>query len=647
MRIREKAPRGERGIAMVAAVVTVFSAGAMVAVLLTLASARDKEADVRRDQVEARYLAEGAAKVGKRFLQAGIANWLISIDSALPAGTVVFEDEVDINGKVGSYVVTTTGFGELVTDSAGIQTVVQGYQVQGFAQAGTSVERVDYIVNALATPIFQFAVFYTGDLEINPGADMSLKGRVHTNADLYLSPGTVLQMATNYVHAVGGIYRHRKDDPSQSQGTVNIAKWVENPFTESLTYQEMWGAQDMDDMWGLPGTTGYDSNFADGLDIDADGYFSTPGDLLPFAPGSLEFWGAEDDYGMQGYTVLTGEHGLGEAVTPWIESISSYAEAEEAGTHKYDPDTGTYVPAPADEATHKKGFYNSMSAFSIIMNEAQDDYQIFGPYGSETDALGTPWKDVFVAGGVTSLAQIYDAKQAKGGAGKIDVVEFDMAAFNLLVEPQLVGGVLMPPVIDLTGAPNDNGGLVLFAGVVNAGEGIDTGGLVVKNAADLPKVDSLGGNGGLTIVGETSVYLKGDFNTTNKVGAAVIADGANLLSNDWANSKNSGTGLPKAKETTFNVAMISGNYASQAGAYNGGLENLPRFHENWSGVKCNIKGSFVNAWESEHATGNWIYGSPYYTAPLRNWQYDTDFNNIANLPPFTPMAVSAVDVAVW
>ena len=113
MRIHAKGARAERGIAMVAAVVTVFSAGAMVAVLLTLASARDKEADVRRDQVEARYLAEGAAMVGKRFLQAGIANWLISIDSTLPQGSVVIVDEVEFYGREGSFVVTRTGGGEV------------------------------------------------------------------------------------------------------------------------------------------------------------------------------------------------------------------------------------------------------------------------------------------------------------------------------------------------------------------------------------------------------------------------------------------------------------------------------------------------------------------------------------------------------
>jgi hypothetical protein len=37
--------------------------------------------------------------------------------------------------------------------------------------------------------------------------------------------------------------------------------------------------------------------------------------------------------------------------------------------------------------------------------------------------------------------------------------------------------------------------------------------------------------------------------------------------------------------------------------------------------------------------GPWIYGAPQYTAPNRNWRYDTDFNNMANLPPMSPRFV--------
>jgi hypothetical protein len=37
--------------------------------------------------------------------------------------------------------------------------------------------------------------------------------------------------------------------------------------------------------------------------------------------------------------------------------------------------------------------------------------------------------------------------------------------------------------------------------------------------------------------------------------------------------------------------------------------------------------------------GAWHYGSPQYTAPNRDWGYDTDFNSAENLPPLSPRFV--------
>ena len=81
------------------------------------------------------------------------------------------------------------------------------------------------------------------------------------------------------------------------------------------------------------------------------------------------------------------------------------------------------------------------------------------------------------------------------------------------------------------------------------------------------------------------------------------------------------------------------------GTYNGGLENYPRFHESWSGTTLFYRGSFVSLGTPRHSNGNWCgtgAGCNIYNAPQRNWDYDTDFQNVANLPPLTPRFV-AVD----
>src|SRR5215468_10485403 len=58
----------------------------------------------------------------------------------------------------------------------------QALNVRNDVEAGVGAEfLVGYI------PLFQFVAFYKNDLEIAPGPQMHLQGRVHTNGDLYLN----------------------------------------------------------------------------------------------------------------------------------------------------------------------------------------------------------------------------------------------------------------------------------------------------------------------------------------------------------------------------------------------------------------------------------------------------------------------------
>jgi hypothetical protein len=96
------------------------------------------------------------------------------------------------------------------------------------------------------------------------------------------------------------------------------------------------------------------------------------------------------------------------------------------------------------------------------------------------------------------------------------------------------------------------------------------------------------------------------------------------------------------------MAVVTGNQVTEFnGAYNGGFENLPRFHEDWSGVNAIIRGSFVNLWQSKVGVGDWSYGSPRYTAPNRDWDFDSDFLDADNLPPYTPRAVGTESRVQW
>lgn len=173
-------------------------------------------------------------------------------------------------------------------------------------------------------------------------------------------------------------------------------------------------------------------------------------------------------------------------------------------------------------------------------------------------------------------------------------------------------------------------------------------GFRLKNGATLP-------DGGLTIVSANPVYVQGDYNTGSTTSvqpasntqavpapgatppsptvpgysrkpAAIVADAVNVLSNSWVDSASAST--PVAAPTTVNAGIISGNVASANGYYSGGVENFPRFHENWSNKPFTYYGSMLQLYQSKQAIGRW---GPGYNAPQRAWYFDTNF--MTNPPP--------------
>ncbi len=161
---------------------------------------------------------------------------------------------------------------------------------------------------------------------------------------------------------------------------------------------------------------------------------------------------------------------------------------------------------------------------------------------------------------------------------------------------------------------------------------------------------------GLTVVSDQGMYVQGDYNSTNRIPSAIMADTFNVLSNYWYNGTSqqfrdstssgalSGRG---ASTTTINSAVLAGTDTTgsvegaggQGGAYNGGLENYPRFHENWTNITFTYNGSLVSLNRPRHNDGPWQINGAYYSAPTRVWAYDTSFNDAANLPPLSPRFV--------
>ncbi len=162
----------------------------------------------------------------------------------------------------------------------------------------------------------------------------------------------------------------------------------------------------------------------------------------------------------------------------------------------------------------------------------------------------------------------------------------------------------------------------------------------IINAATVPV-------GGLTIVTDLPMYVWGNFNSTAKKGAALYSDALTLLSPAWADSRSSGPLNNRVPSNmTVNACVLTGHVGTIDGStYSGGLENNFRFLEKWSTQSVTYRGSIIDLWFSRYATGPWSYGV-FYTAPQRNWAYDTDLTNPANWPPGTPR-VQTVQRGTW
>jgi hypothetical protein len=444
---------------------------------------------------------------------------------------------------------------------------------------------VEMTANFDIIPIFQFAIFYEEDLEILPGPDMLLNGRVHSNQSIYIGSESTLSVDSSMTAAMD-IFNFRKNDGSVMPGTVQIRD-------NTGAFQAMNGLDSTDPNW---------------------------------EPEALNRWDGN---------VRSQDHD--------VERLNLTIEDPLNPIHIIQAASGTDDQGDIDA----KMWYD---ADFLILN------------GTAYDLLGNELVtiDPLTATEAIRKTVIFDQREQKD----MLTVEIDMEKLGRSPAWPKTGGVPDPAVIWAGG--NEPGGVwptwkggdpgvgpPAWAGYPPPWAQPNDAQFAIKltNGDTLPAPS--------TVVSDDPVYIQGNYNIVNKVGAAVIADAVTILSNRWGDIDGDGTfdddrdysilvlNSRNAWSTTMNVALMTGNTDTQPGVlYNGGVENVLRFLERWSGDTLTYRGSIIDLWNSVIATGNWIYGSPIYTAPNRDWAFDTDFLDPANLPPGTPN-VYTIRVIGW
>lgn len=440
-------------------------------------------------------------------------------------------------------------------------------------------------VMAISVFLMRFGVFYEADLEILPGPTMSFEGWVHSNSDMYVGgPLEFHDKLTSHQD----IYHHRKDE-DVIHGEAYVAN--EDGQLVSMHQYGTWVDSDYSD-WMIEALSLWDGRVKS--EAHAVPYMAPPINPLDVPHDIIE---RPIEIGYPGYSELTENEKFANkaAITIHVDAGGDVTVTDYYGTDV----TDRFSPA----APQANGTYNGRPLY---------DKQTNGSYRLSTE------------GSYDTTKTFFDGREDRTMAPVDIYVDQLVAEYPELYQGTTYGVTEGRGVVYVTRDDPDGDG-----GVIPA--------VRLRNGTSLPEA-------GLTFATDLPIYIEGNYNTSDKKPALVTGDAVTMLSVNWQDAKSTaGINTRLAQSTTYNTVIMTGNSETQAPQYNGGLENVLRFQENWSGRTVTFRGSIIDLWYAEEVTGPWEYGN-YYTAPNRNWGFDTMYRRQA--PPGIPR-VFGIEQISW
>ena len=550
----------EKGVVLITAYMIIAALSILTAATIKIATTEYNFASRYFLSTKAYYLAEAATDEIAYDLAQKIAN----CESEPSGANDTWEDLcAATNDFLSTGFNVTTACTSLDLDHVGVDPTKRErhYQLSATAtdpDTGISTT-MHQIVIRRKSYTFQHAIFYATDLELLPGRDMTLSGKVHSNENIYIAAdNATLTVDTDYLNSAGNIYNMRKDRAGGADGTVRIK------IDGSETFASMKEAGEEEPL---------DSRRSD--------------------------WTSESQIRWNG-TAKSSVHGVSAQALPEPQSIAS------------------------------DGYYASRADVKVVNDS------VYEGGGELVEGIDMPY------GTVATSTTFYNHREGK----YIKMTDLNVERLAGWCDVNSLGEEVPPG--------GDYSSIVGKAQLYS--NHLPSNGLLYATRDDAP-VDQQPGvrllsgaeihnSDGLTVVSNIPAYIQGDYNNVNKKSASVFADAVNLNSNNWDDANSSlGQENRVATETTVNSAFIAGVDNTSWGVYSGGLENYPRLHEDWWDITLTIRGAFVSMWEPQVAEGHW--GAQSYTAPNRNWDWDSDFGDLSNLPAYTPFAVEIDRQASW
>jgi hypothetical protein len=507
-------------------------------------------------------------------------------------------------------------------------------------------------VNLGTIPIFQFAVFYQNTMEIDPGVNMSINGFAHGNNNIYMDPNSGITLVfSNDVSSAGSIVLGENPlDPSA------------RPATSNPTF-DGYHLSGVDPLILPVGTNSSGSATNISQNVNAILQIPPAGVTPTSQTGSNYLYNQADMIVLISNNSVTVTSGVNinnqgtvisnAAWSLWLNTNANtqfYDQRQGINIQTADINVGQLTAWSATNTALRAALgHRDLDSVYIADERANSNAVVTTNYNYTTNIVFTnttshPASVTNVIPPITTNTTLTQSTNHPGSGTYLGSISTNTSAHPNVYQFSLITGYSYEWITSVTTTP-------YYTTNYNI---VSQSGIVLTNGANLPTL-------GLSIVTPDPLYIVGNynvctngtavnlgtFNTSQTRPAAVFSDAVTILSSSWnpLNSSNSISSRTAANDTV-NAAMLTGNVPSNGSYYSGGVENFPRFLENWSGYTFTYNGSMVCMFNSLVATAPWPGTGTVYNPPARNWAFDLNFNNSLKQPPLTPHVIS-VNRGAW
>ena len=613
--------RSNEGFAMAATLGVLSLLSVLVITVFANAMASFRSGMIDLEKSRTYYAAEAAAESAMAQLALTLEDAVIEdqeLNAIVPptiAGFTFDSFSVVRKGGVTTEVITDGPFAGLFSQTQVVEITAVAVS-RDYTSSGIMVT-----AKAQAIPIFQFGVFFEKDLEINNGPRMDFDGWIHSNGNIYLNSDN--QYFGDMITTPNNLYHDRKDEHGTDTGTyINDATATE--------VQLNFDSRDTPDP----------NDFRARSDLDFDNRVKTNAygvDTLqvPLPDGVDPLTVIQPRNNTDGTLEQSAKFAW---KADWYIDVdlSQIAVASSNANGNANGNTNGNANGNANgangNANGNANGTNGNANGNLNGGVATGNGSLCGSAITHSRPVGVGVPNVNSCADIFSFGAdwIYDGRELR----YLDVLDVDVAELNAWAT-----GTAQTSILYITMDP---------AGSQDpAGDGVYP---VVRlvNAQTLANP--------ITFSTNHPLYVLGDYNTVGWQPSALVGDAITFLSTAWNDAAHHDPVVtnPNAADTDIYAAIMAGHSGTPcdheaAGCgltspYGGGLENFPRFLEDWNPPTLLFRGSLVSLHCAQQATGSWGC-CVYYGPPVRDWRFDTRFELPENMPPGTPVVGNVIHTA--